>query len=121
MKNKGQTLVLFVLLLPLFIVLFAYIFDTAIILVEDHRLEKLGEEAIYMMFDGKNEDEIEDLILTNNKNIEISQLDMDKKIVFLKRDIDSYFGKVIGYDMYHLDAFLQGSFENKKIVIEKKG
>ena len=46
MNNKGQSLVLFVFLLPVFIIIFAYIFDTCYIKINNNKLDNLSSIAM---------------------------------------------------------------------------
>lgn len=121
MNNKGQSLILFVLLLPVFILLFAYVFDTALILSNDHKLQKIGEEVIYAMYEDVSIRDLEKLINKNDQEIKIEKLNLDEKRVHLKKDIDSFFGKIIGFKTYHLDTSLKGTLKNGQVIIEKKG
>ncbi len=102
MNNKGQSLVLFVLLLPLILIVLAYIFDSAVIVYSNNRLKNIADNAFLYKQEGKTDWEITKYVLMNDKDIEIVAIDED--LIHLKLDVDSYFGKIIGLDKYHLET-----------------
>ena len=63
MNDKGQSLVLFVFLIPLFIAIFAYVFDTCYIKINNNKLDNLSALAMNYVLKDKNKIEIEQLIL----------------------------------------------------------
>lgn len=120
MDNKGQSLVLFALLMPIFIMMFALIFDSSIIVTEHTKLKNIGKDAMENIIE-KNEDleVVKDIILKNDDTIEI--IEINSNTVHLKRHIDSYFGKIIGYDTYELEVNYVGFYENGELRIKEKG
>ncbi len=102
MNKNGQSLILFVLILPLFLVACAYLFDSAIITYENKNLDHIAQIAFEYQHEGKDYETIIDYIKENNKNIEVVTL--NEKEINLKLDIKSYFGQIIGYDSYHLES-----------------
>ena len=54
MNNKGQTLVLFVVLLPVILILLAFVFDTAYMSMESNRLNDIAKTSVkYIVKDNK--------------------------------------------------------------------
>lgn len=105
MNNKGQVLVLFVLLIPFLLMLGAYIVDTSYISyhnikvngINDLVIEKISEENL-------NRIEIEEYIKRNDKELSIVKLNItDTKIeMTLKKEIKSIFGNIIGKSKYEI-------------------
>jgi len=63
MNHKGQSLVLFVCLLPLFIALLAFVFDSALIIRENNKLSNIASLALsYLVVEHRNDKEIEKII-----------------------------------------------------------
>ena len=63
MNNKGQSLVFFVALIPLLFIIFAFIFDTSLIIRENNRLESITTSAInYLAKENKPYQEVENII-----------------------------------------------------------
>lgn len=71
MNNKGQTLVLFVVLLPIILLIFVAVIDLGNIYIEKRKINNVIDTALQYRESGKN---IRDFI---NKNIE----DLDEVII----------------------------------------
>lgn len=120
MNNRGQSLVLFALLMPIFIMMFALIFDSSIIVAEHIKLKSIGKDAVENIMEKKESSTVvKDIILKNDDTIEI--IEINNNSVHLKKNIDSYFGKIIGYDTYELEINYVGFYENGELRIKEKG
>lgn len=120
MNNKGQTLVLFVVLIPLFLALFAFVIDSAYIVRKDIELEGIATSSLKTVIkDGKSINEVKQVIKENDKNIKI--ISLDDSSIHLENKINPIFGKIVGYDKYNLEIELYGGYENGKLIIEEKG
>ena len=90
-NNKGQSIVIFVIILPLIMLVVAYVYDVSSMNYEKNRLNSLAELA-------KDNDSCE-IVEQNDKDIEC--IISDNKIV-LNKEIKSVFGKVIGKGKYNV-------------------
>ncbi len=119
MNNKGQTLVIFVLLLPVFLVLFAYIVDTSILFYEKNKLDDINKMVIdYKMHHiEENEAKIKKYILRNDEKIKIEKIIMDDKKVeiYLSKKVKSLFGRIIGFHHYDIKSSYRGIIDKKEI------
>lgn len=119
MNNKGQTLVIFVILLPLFLLIFAYIVDTSIMYYEKNKLDDTTKMVIkYKMYHiEENEKKIKEYIKRNDKNINIEKIKMDEKQVeiSLNKKVKSVFGKIIGFNHYEIKSSYLGKIDKKEI------
>ena len=119
MNNKGQTLVIFVLLLPLFLLLFAYVVDTSILFYEKNKLDDLTKMIIdYKMYHiEENENKIKDYIIKNDKEIKIEKIKMDEEKIelHLSKKIKSLFGRIVGFNYYDIDSSYRGLILKKEI------
>lgn len=119
MNNKGQTLVIFVLLLPLFILLVAYVVDTSILFYEKNKLDDINKMVIeYKMYHvEENEKKIKDYILKNDKEIKIKNIKMDEEKIklHLSKKVKSIFGRIIGFNYYNVDSSYEGLILKKEI------
>ena len=106
MNNRGQVLILFVLIIPILILGAAYIVDNIYIsyhtnrlnninslIINDSVIEKLEEEQI-VEYVHKNDEEI---------NVKVIYDDSQIKITLTKR-IKSIFGVIIGKNYYDLNS-----------------
>jgi len=124
MNNKGQTLVLFIILIPVFIMLAAFIIDTGLIIRESTRLKATTKTVLQDVYykEYKNEAMIKELleendISTNNLKIKITP---DKINVKNAYEIESMFGKIIGLKEYNVKIDLTIKEENNKLIITKE-
>lgn len=119
MNNKGQTLVFFVILIPLVFIIFTVVFDYSYMVREHNRLYDIGKSSLnYLLKNKKEKNEVEEVILKNDNDIRISFPSFNK--IHLEKDIDSIFGKVIGFDSYDIKITLIGKFQGNKLVIEEE-
>lgn len=102
MNKKGQALVLFVIFFPLFIFIFAYLFDVLYINFNYIRLKGIENNAIKYIKDEKNLEDVKQFIYENDKNIEI--ISITDNYISLKSKIKSIFGQVIGHDYYIINV-----------------
>lgn len=124
-NNKGQTLIIFVIFLPIMILLFAFIVDTSIMYVESNKLNSINNLAINTALDDLQKENIDsylkDLIKKNDNSI--SKIDIDIKDnnikIKLEKESNSIFGNVIGIKNYDIVSEYTGSIKNNKKVINK--
>lgn len=122
-NNKGQTLVIFVIFLPIIILLFAFVIDVSIMYTENNKLNNINILAINYALENINDDNLEkslnDLVKANDKNIQkinITIKDTSVKII-IEKNAKSLFGNVIGMQKYKIVSKYNGILkENKKII-----
>lgn len=121
MNNKGQVLVLFVLLIPVLLMLGAYIVDTSYISYHKNRLDGINQMVIK---DSKEQEltknEIEEYIKKNDDSIEIESINIaNTKIeITLKKEIKSLFGIIIGKKNYKLVSTKTVEIPNSSVSTE---
>ena len=117
MNNKGQSLVFFVALIPLLFIIFAFIFDTSLIIRENNRLESITTSAInYLAKENKPYQEVENIIKENDKEINI--LIINNEEISLQKNVDSTFGKIIGFKNYEIKTDMTFKIENAKQMMD---
>ena len=103
MNNRGQVLVLFLLLLPIMIIGGAVIVDSSYMLYQKNRLDMINDDVL-LSFKNSNfirEEDIINAISKNDERIVNDQISIDKETTIENHMIvDSLFGKVIGLDEY---------------------
>lgn len=120
MNNKGQTLVFFIAMLPVILILCAFIFDSALITYQNNKLNDIASLSIkYLVENKKSVSDVKNIINKNDSEIKI--VNINNSNVHLKKTIDSIFGKIVGYNEYYLETNLTGHIENNKLVIKEKG
>jgi len=122
-NNKGQTLVIFVIFLPILIILFALVVDVSTMYMENNRLNNLNNMVLNYGLDNlTNENiknELNNLILKNDKDINKIKINIDSDSIDINvsKEINSTFGNVIGIKKYKVVSKYNGVLkENKKVI-----
>lgn len=100
MNKKGQALVLFVIMIPLVIFAFTYVFDIASLEVEKVKVKNIVNEA-YNYIQEEDYDKVKNYVEKNDKGIEIIELSKDK--VHVKKEVEPYFIKILGFKNFVID------------------
>ncbi len=118
MNNKGQTLLAFVLLLPVFIIFLAFVVDTGYFLKENTKLNNLTKTILKETYDDFREDKIKELYKINN--IEPTYLKITNYEIEVKTEVDSIFGSIIGLKSYEIQTKMQITKDNNEFIITKE-
>lgn len=122
-NKKGQTLIMFVVLIPLLLVLGAFVVDIAYItenqtkltnttkvIIQEALNKDLSEQQIKLLYE---ENEID----TTNLNITKSQNILNIRLQYYKPSI---FGGIVGIKKYKIKVNMKGIKKENKIIIEKE-
>ena len=123
-NNKGQTLVLFIIFIPILILLAAFIIDTGLIIHESTRLQNVSKTIMTDVYNTKNmnEESIRKLYIKNNIEVEKLQVKLLDDEIIIKNEyfIESIFGKMIGLKKYKIKINLKIKEENGKLKFIKE-
>lgn len=104
MNNKGQSLVIFVIILPILLMFCCYVIDMSLILYEKNHLDGINKTITSSYLKDKTIN-IEKLLLKNDKKIEnIKIIGDDYLNVSYSKEIKSIFGNVIGIKTYKIKS-----------------
>ncbi len=112
MNNRGQTLIIFILLLPLAFLLMAFIIDTSLIVMEKTKLESTTRTILKTTYKMKEDSDYETKVieLYQKNEIPIDNLMIENKEQSLKitntYEKESIFGKIIGIASYKIKCTL---------------
>ena len=118
MNNKGQSLVTFVLILPLLVLFMAFVIDSLLSIKEKNKLDGIIQNNLEIALNKNitNEDRIIQAIKENDKDIsvitEINDIVIKIKGNEKKKNI---FGNLVKLDWYNLEVIYCGNYESKKI------
>ena len=119
MNNKGQSLVLFVITIPLIFILAVFVFDIANMYSEKSALDNLAYDALYYKYTAHQTiDKEKELVYKNDKNVKIDSITEDT--ICLSKDTQPLFGGVLGYDKYTIKSCHIAKVFNGILRIEKK-
>lgn len=125
-NNKGQVLVLFVLMVPLIIFIIAYFLENMFISNEKQKLDNINQMLLEYSYENKENvglyDAILNLALKNDKEIIIESFDINTDYIeiTLSKDMDSMFGKIIGINKYEIISKYKATILDDKVIYEKK-
>ena len=111
MNKKGQTLILFVILIPILLGVAAFVIDTGYIVCKSTKLKEVTKNILDM-----NISTIDDIKKNYEENgIPVDNLDVlvSDNEVHIENEyfIDSIFGAVIGIDEYKIKVDMTGILE----------
>ena len=95
MNNKGQTLVVFVLLLPFLFLVFAYLFDKCYITYQQRNQNEIGKILCKQIEKTENIESIQELAYENDRKLEKIEYHPTKREIILEKRISSIFGRTI--------------------------
>lgn len=71
MNNKGQVLVIFVILLPIFLLFFTLVIDIGMLSIEKRKIDNNTYDALEYYLDSNNKEKTIDLLESNIENIDV--------------------------------------------------
>lgn len=104
MNKHGQTLIIFVILIPIIILMTALVVDTGLLMFENRKANNVLDNAITVAFKKNDQRVIEDLLKQNDiptKELKITS-DNSDWIVELDYKINALFGKIVGINNYDI-------------------
>ena len=123
MDSKGQTLVIFVLILPILLLLFALIWEVGNLSFTINKYEIEIEDTIKYGLNHLDDENLEE-VLTN-----LLKANLDGKIsveinnqaikVNVKQKYDAMFNNLLNHK-FDIDLTYNGYIENKKLIIQKE-
>lgn len=124
LNNKGQSLVMFVLIIPIFILIIAMVYDIGNALSEKEALNNINQMVIDYGLDNLDivdENELIELIIKNDNNLKnVSVSIQDKTItVATEKRIKGIFGNVLDINITNVISNYQGTLQDGKKIIER--
>lgn len=126
MNRKGQTLVVFALLLPILLLFMAFVIDTGFILKESTRLNSTTKTILKTTFenrrDGSYREEVEQIFKKNDIPITNLQVIVQEDAVQISNSyyVSSIFGKIIGIKEYEIKTDMKARLVDTDLVIKKE-
>lgn len=120
MNKHGQTLALFVILIPILLLLVAFVVDMGVVINSKVKTKEVAKTIIRENFDNFNEEKVKEVFNKNKistQNLEIIRSD-NKINIKNKCEVESIFGAIIGLKSYSIKIDITGIKENEKIIFE---
>ena len=122
LNNKGQVLVMFILLIPIFLLVLVLVVDISNLYIKKDELNNINYLVIDTILDKKiNDLEIKSLILKNDKDIIIDKISISEGVVeiSLEKEYNGIFSRLVNEDIYNIESNYKGYKENNKKIIER--
>lgn len=124
LNNKGQSLVMFIVIIPIFLLIVTLVYDVGTAFYEKNRLANTNYMVIdYALDNIKNvsEAELVDLIQRNVDNLNyVSIFIQDNEIeIILSKDIRGILGNMFGFDLITANSKYKGTIINVEKKIER--
>lgn len=124
LNNKGQSLVMFILIIPIFLLIMTLVYDVGNAIYEKNKLSNVSYMTIQYGLDNIesiDENELISLIMKNVDNPKlISVLIENGKIeIKLTKDVKGIIGKMFNFDLITVVSEYHGEIINDKKVIER--
>ena len=119
MNNKGQALVLFVILIPFLFIIISFIVDIGFLSLEKAKVTNEVKDSIkYVFKNDKGIGELVDLIGKNDKNIVIDYTSFNDNVLIVK--ISKKYNGIIFKKDYDIKLSFKAYMENNNIIIKKE-
>lgn len=126
LNNKGQTLIMFILLIPLILVIMALVIDTSFVYKEKIRFQSITKTIMKNTYARINEEDFKKQVINlykkNNVDIKNIKIDVNSNEVSIKNQakVKSIFGNIIGIKSYKIKFSYKILKENDKIKVIKE-
>lgn len=127
LNNKGQSLAIFVIFVPVFIMIGTFVVDVSFAKYNERRLDNLNKQVInygLKHIDEEPYDNMVDLIYQNDSDIDSYEININNETkeisVTLSKSTKGFFGSIVGKEIYNEKSSLKGYTKDDKKIIEKK-
>ena len=122
MNKRGQTLIIFVMLIPIILTMAALVIDVGLLYYKKNEYTGIVEESIKEYFKDENLTSALETLTLNGVSLDDTEINVsDNKItVTLDTKVDSIFGKVIRINDYEIKIARVGTKDKERVIIKKK-
>lgn len=124
LNNRGQSLVMFIILLPILLLIFTLVYDVGNAIYEKDKISNINYMVVEYSLDNiddVNEDDLKTLILKNDDNIDdVSIVIINNGVdISLQKDINGVFGKIFNFNLTFIRSEYSGKIVDDKKIIER--
>ena len=123
-NNKGQSLVMFVLIIPIFLLILTLVYDVGNAIYEKDRLSNTNYLTIeYGLnnIDTVTENDLKNLIEQNTSNLKYIYITIEENQIEIKieKDAKSIIGKMFNFNLVKIISHYKGKIKNNQKEIER--
>ena len=124
LNNKGQSLVMFVLIIPIFLLILTLVYDVGNAIYEKDRLSNTNYLTIeYGLnnIDTVTENDLKNLIEQNTSNLKYIYVTIEENQIEIKieKDAKSIIGKMFNFNLVKIISHYKGKIINNQKEIER--
>ena len=124
LNNKGQSLVMFIVLIPIVLLVFTLVYDVGNAIYEKERLSNTNYMTIEYALDNinnVNENDLIELIMKNNSNLSSISVIIDNNVINIKisKNIREIIGKMFDFDLIEARSEYTGKLTSDGKKIER--
>lgn len=124
LNNKGQSLVMFIVIIPIFIIILTLVYDIGTAIYEKNSLSNTNYMVIdygLSNIDKVSENDLINLILKNSKGVNNVSVIIDDNIINIKisKYFKGIFGKIINSNLTEIVSEYKGELVDDKKKIER--
>ena len=124
LNNKGQSLVMFIVLIPIVLLVFTLVYDVGNAIYEKERLSNTNYMTIEYALDNinnVNENDLIELIMKNNSNLSSISVIIDNNVINIKisKNIRGIIGKMFDFDLIEARSEYTGKLTSDGKKIER--
>ena len=122
LNNKGQSLVLFVLLLPIMLGIMALVIDVGNVFVKKNHIDNVIMMVMDVTLDKDlKQDEVEKMLEYNSvDDVYGVKFEGDKVVIHGNAHVKGIFSKVLGFSIFYVESEYVGEVLDGKKIIDKR-
>lgn len=117
MNNKGQSLITFVLILPLITLFIAFFIDSSLCIMEKNKIDGIITSNMKNVLESdiRDEEKIKRAILKNTEGEVLVTINLEELKIDVKSHKKTIFGNMLKFPWYDLKFRYCGNYQDKKI------
>lgn len=122
MNNRGQALVVFIIMIPIFFMLLGVVIDISYASYEKRKIENNIKYVARTSFDKRlDEEKIEDLILTNLDDVKEYKVYYDNNSlnIYVKTKVNGVFSNLFNNPIKNIEVNYKAYFDGDNVIVER--
>lgn len=122
LNNKGQSLVMFVLIIPIFLLIIAMVYDIGNAFYEKEALNNINQMVLDYGLDNLDkidENDLMELVIKNDSNLKNISITIDEEVITIttQKYVKGIFGNILDINITEVtSSYLGKTLGNKKII-----
>ena len=124
LNNKGQSLVMFIVTIPIFLLIVTLVYDVGSAIYEKNRLSNTSYIVMdygLSNIDSIDESELIDLVMKNTEDLSYVSVSIEDEVIVIKltKNVRGIIGGLFGFDLIEANTYYEGKLVNGEKKIER--